>query len=145
MFFEEFEIGYQVTSPGRTVTETDIVMFAGVAGDFNPLHTDAEFAKKTPFGARVAHGLLGLAMASGLALRLGFLVETVEAFRELTWKFSKPTYIGDTLHVVAKVAEKKPVRGYSGGLVTFDVQVVNQKGEVAQRGTWTVLVKGKRT
>ncbi|MFQ6015203.1 MAG: MaoC/PaaZ C-terminal domain-containing protein [Anaerolineae bacterium] len=143
LYFEEFEVGTAMESPGRTVTESDIVNFAGISGDFNQLHTDAEFAKETPFGARIAHGLLGLAMASGLAARLGFIEGTAEAFRSLTWKFRGAIFIGDTIRVEAKVAEKKPVRGYSGGLITFDISVLNQEGKAVQKGEWIVLVKGK--
>ena len=82
MYFEEFEIGSEVFSPGRTISEADIVNFAGLSGDYNQLHTDAEFAKGTPFGKRIAHGLLVLSIASGLAARLGFIEGTALAFRE---------------------------------------------------------------
>ncbi len=143
LFFEDLADGFSITSPGRTITETDIVTFAGVSGDYNPLHTDEEYAKQTIFGTRIAHGLLGLSIASGLAMQLGFMLGTVEAFRELTWKFRDAIRAGDTIHIVAKVAEKKAVRGYYGGLVTFDLSVINQQDSTVQKGTWTVLVKGK--
>ncbi|MER3485942.1 MAG: hypothetical protein C4345_08195, partial [Chloroflexota bacterium] len=97
LFFEEISDDFQITSQARTVTETDIVMFAGLTGDYNPLHTDEEYARQTLFGGRIAHGMLGLSLAVGLAWQLGFMVGTVEAFRELTWQFRKPTKIGDTL------------------------------------------------
>lgn len=143
MYFEELTEGFQIASPGRTITEADIVMFAGISGDYNPLHTDEEYAKQTIFGGRVAHGLLGLAIASGLAMQLGFMLGTVEAFRELTWTFRKPVVAGDTLHIEAKCSSRKPIRGYVGGLAVFDLAVVNQKGETVQKGAWTLLVKGK--
>ena len=142
-YFEEFEIGDVVISPARTVTETDIVLFAGLSGDYNPLHTDIEFAKGAIFGQRVAHGLLGLAMASGLGMRLGFIEGTAEAFRELSWKFSRPIFIGDTIHIKAEVAEKKPMRRLGGGMVTFNVVVINQREETVQKGQWMILVKSK--
>lgn len=143
LFFEEISDDFQITSQARTVTETDIVMFAGLTGDYNPLHTDEEYARQTLFGGRIAHGMLGLSLAVGLAWQLGFMVGTVEAFRELTWQFRKPTKIGDTLHVELKAIAKKAIRGYTGGLVTLEVNVVNQRGESVQKGTWTVLVKGR--
>ena len=100
---------------------------------FNQIHTDAEFARQGVFGQRVAHGLLGLAVATGLAAHLGFIEGTVLAFRELTWKFSLPIFFGDTIHVKASVANLKPMRRLGGGAVTFDVQVINQQDKVVQR------------
>ena len=87
LYFEEFEVGQKIMTVGRTVAESDIFTFAGFSGDFNQIHTDAEFSKDTPFGQRVAHGLLGLSIASGLAMRTGILEGTVIAFREIkNWK-----------------------------------------------------------
>ena len=142
-YFEEFEIGEEVTSPGRTVTETDVVMFAALSGDYNQLHTDAEFAKGTMFGERIAHGLLGLSIAGGLASRLGFIEGTALALLGLTWKFRKPILIGDTIAVYGKVAQKKEMPKLGGGIVVFDLEVVNQREETAQKGQWTVLVASK--
>lgn len=142
-YFEEFQIGDVVVSAGRTITEADIVSFAGLSGDYNQIHTDAEFARQGMFGKRVAHGLLGLAMATGLSAQLGFIEGTVLAFRELTWKFSLPTFIGDTIHVRATVAQLKPMRRLGGGSVTLDVQVINQEAKVVQRGQWVVLIASK--
>jgi 3-hydroxybutyryl-CoA dehydratase len=142
-YFEEFQIGDVVVSAGRTITEADIVSFAGLSGDYNQIHTDAEFARQGMFGKRVAHGLLGLSMATGLTAQLGFIEGTVLAFRELTWKFSLPTFIGDTIHVRATVAQLKPMRRLGGGSVTLDVQVINQEDKVVQRGQWVVLIASK--
>jgi acyl dehydratase len=143
LFFEEFEIGDEVVSPGRTITEADIVAFAGLSGDYNQLHTDAEFAAATPFGQRIAHGLLCLSIASGLASRLGFIEGTALAFRELTWKFSQPVFIGDTVHVKVRVAEKRPMPRLGGGMIVFDVALLNQEGAVVQRGQWRVIIKSR--
>ncbi|MFN2154358.1 MAG: MaoC/PaaZ C-terminal domain-containing protein [Anaerolineae bacterium] len=144
LFFEEYEVGQSITSQGRTVTEADVVAFAALSGDWNAMHTDAEFAAKHPFGQRVAHGLLVLSIASGLAIRLGFMEETVLAFRELgEWKFSLPVFFGDTVRVQATVTETKPMPRLGGGLVTLKVQVLNQDDKVVQRGTWGVLVRGQ--
>jgi acyl dehydratase len=145
LYFEEFEVGQSITSAGRTVTEADVVNFAALSGDWTTIHTDAIYAAQHPLGQRVAHGLLGLSIASGLAVRLGFLEETVLAFREIgSWKFSQPIYLGDTIHVQATVIETRPVRRLGGGQVTFNVQLLNQDDKVVQHGTWGLLVLGHR-
>jgi acyl dehydratase len=141
LFFEEFALGDSMTSPARTITETDIVAFAALSGDWTAIHTDAEYAAKGNFGERVAHGLLALSIASGLAVRLGFIEDTAIAFRELEWKFSLPIKIGDTIHIRAEVIEKKALPRLGGGIVTLDVAVLNQRNEVTQRGAWKMLVK----
>ena len=144
LYFEEYEVGQSITSQGRTVTEADVVAFAALSGDWNPMHTDAEFASAHPFGQRVAHGLLGLSIASGLAVRLGFLEETALAVREIgEWKFSLPIYFGDTIRVQATVIETKPMPRLGGGLVSLKVQILNQDDKVVQRGTWGVLVRSQ--
>jgi 3-hydroxybutyryl-CoA dehydratase len=140
-YFEEFEIGAAIETPARTITETDVVLFAGLSGDYNQLHTDAEFAQGTLFGERVAHGLLGLSIASGLASRLGFVEGTAEAFTALEWKFRRPVKIGDTIRVRLSAVQKKEVPRLGGGFVVFDVAVLNQRDEAVQKGTWTVLVR----
>ena len=140
-YFEEFEIGDVNETAARTITETDVMLFAGLSGDYNPLHTDAEFAKGTHFGERVAHGLLGLSIASGLASRLGFIEGTAEAFTGLEWKFRGPVLIGDTIRVRLEVRKKKEMSRLGGGFVVLDVAVLNQRDETVQKGTWTVLIK----
>lgn len=144
LYFEEFQVGQHLTSPGRTVTESDVVTFAGLSGDFNQIHTDAEYSKNTPFQARVAHGLLGLSIASGLALRTGVLEGTVMAFREISdWKFVKPVYIGDTIHVEMNITETKALPRVGGGAVNIAMDVKNQSDETVMKGTWTTLVISK--
>ena len=142
-YFEEFAVDDEVATHGRTVTEADIVAFAALTGDYNPLHCDAEYAKGTIFEERIAHGLLGLSIASGLLDRLGFITGTVEAFMGLEWKFRGPIKIGDTIHVEAKVTRKKEMRRLGGGLIVFDVALVNQSGGTVQKGQWTALIKSK--
>lgn len=142
-YFKEFHVGDIVVSAGRTITEADVVAFAGLSGDYTHLHTDAESARKGVFGQRVAHGLLGLAVASGLAAQLGFIEGTALAFRELTWKFSLPVFFGDTIHVQATVANIKPMRRLGGGAVTMDVKLINQDDKVVQRGEWVMLIASK--
>lgn len=141
MYFEEFAPGQQIKSTARTVTEADIVAFAGLSGDYNQIHTDAEYSKSSPFGQRVAHGLLGLSIASGLAVQTGVLEGTVIAFREIDdWKFIKPVYIGDTIHVLMSVLETRNLRKLGGGLVTIELDVCNQHGETVMKGLWKVLI-----
>lgn len=145
-YFEEFEVGQRIVTPGRTVTEADIVTYAGLSGDYNSIHTDAEYAADWQFGQRVAHGLLGLSIASGLAVRTGILEGTVLAFREIQgWKFSRPIYIGDTIHVEIEVSSTKPMARLGGGLVELSMHVVNQDGDSVMRGSWLVLVESEPT
>jgi 3-hydroxybutyryl-CoA dehydratase len=143
LFFEEFEIGDQVESVGRTITETDVVNFAALSGDWNLIHTDAEYSSEQMFGQRVAHGMLILSIATGQAMRLGFMEDTVMAFRGLAWRFAKPVFMGDTVHLRVTVKEKKAMRRLGGGNVTFKVEVVKQDGEVCQRGNWDIVCKSK--
>jgi len=140
-YFEEFEVGMSFVSPGRTITEADIVNFAGLSGDYTQIHTDTEFSKKTPFGKRVAHGLLGLAILSGLAVRTGVLEGTVLNFREISnWKFIKPIYIGDTVRVSLLVLETKELRRLGGGAINIELKLLNQDDDVAMKGIWKILV-----
>jgi acyl dehydratase len=144
LYFEEFFVGQKVTTVGRTMTEHDIVMFAGLSGDYAQIHTDAEFSKNTPIGQRIAHGNLGLSIASGLAMRTGILEGTVIVFREITeWKFVKPIFINDTIHVELEVNDTKAIPRIGGGSVSIKLEVKNQKNETCQRGIWNVLVMSK--
>jgi 3-hydroxybutyryl-CoA dehydratase len=143
LYFEEFEQGVELVTPGRTMTETDIQLFAGLTGDYTQIHTDVEFCKDTLFGQRVAHGLLGLSIASGLGARLGFIEGTAVALREITWKFTGPIFIGDTIHLTIQVANKKAMPRLGMGLITFDVSLVNQKDEVVQKGQWKALIQSQ--
>lgn len=143
LYFEEFTVGASITSEGRTVTEADIVAFAALSGDWNPIHTDAEYARQGPFGERIAHGLLGLAIATGQAERLGFVRGTIIAFMGLEWKFRAPIKIGDTICLRATIADKRALPRLKGGLVEMDVEILNQRAEVVQRGKWSLLVKSQ--
>jgi acyl dehydratase len=144
LYFEEFHEGMQFTTVGRTVTESDVVTFAGLSGDFNQIHTDAEFSRGTAFGQRVAHGLLVTAIVTGLAMRTGVLEGTVLAFREINeWKFSRPIFIGDTVHALMRVTGAKSMPRLGGGSVEIALEVVNQRNELTMKGIWTVLVASK--
>lgn len=141
LYYEEFEIGDSSESVGRTITETDIVNFASLSGDWNRIHTDVEYSKDQMFGQRIAHGLLVLSIASGLAVRMGFMEETVQAFMGLDWQFRRPVMIGDTVRLRTTIEAKKEMKRLGGGAVTFKMEVLNQKDEVCQRGTWEILCK----
>ncbi|GER77970.1 MAG: MaoC/PaaZ C-terminal domain-containing protein [Anaerolineales bacterium] len=144
LYFEEFSVGQKIASVGRTVTEGDIMTFAGLTGDYNQIHTDAAFAATTQFGQRIAHGLLGLSIAVGLLMRTGALEGTVLAFREIVeWKFVRPVFIGDTLRVEMEVKELKAMPRIGGGQALVALDVKNQKDETLMRGTLAVLVASK--
>lgn len=141
--FEEFQIGDSVESSGRTITETDIVAFASLTGDWNQIHTNVEYCKSTMFGQRIAHGLLVLSISTGLADRLGFMEETIQAFMGLDWKFRAPVFIGDTIRLRATVKKKREMHRLNGGFVTFDVQILKQDDTVVQKGTWQALMESE--
>lgn len=143
--FEDFELGQKLITAARTITESDIVTFAGLSGDFNQIHTDAVYAANDTFGRRIAHGLLVQSIATGLAVQSGVIEGTVLAFRELSVKFSLPTFIGDTVHVLIEITNKKALRRLGGGNVTMKYSVINQDDKVVQRGEWVMLVKSKAT
>ena len=102
-FYEDYAVGDEFITPARTVTEADVAMFAALSGDYNRLHTDAEYAQQGPFGERIAHGLLGLSMVVGLQFRTDFDPDSVLAFLGLSWKFTAPIKFGDTIHAVIRV------------------------------------------
>jgi acyl dehydratase len=137
-------VGQRIVTAGRTITEADVVGFAGLTGDYNQIHTDAEFARNTLYAQRIAHGLLGLSIASGLAVQTGVMEGTVLAFREVNeWKFSRPVFLGDTLHAELEVASTKAIPRLGGGSVELRVSVNNQKDEAVMAGRWTVLIQGR--
>jgi acyl dehydratase len=139
--FDDLAIGQEFRTPARTITEADVVLFAGLSGDYNPLHTDEELAQRGPFGRRVAHGLLGLAVAVGLSSRLNLFEGTGLAFLGLEWSFAQPIFLGDTVHVRFSVREKRETKRPDRGIVILETELLNQRGEVAQRGTRTYLLR----
>lgn len=143
LHFEEFEVGLKLRTAGRTITEADIVNFAGLSGDYNQIHTNEVHAAADTFGRRVAHGLLVQSIATGLAVQAGVIEGTVLAFRELDVKFSLPVFIGDTIHVDIEIVETKAFPRLNGGNITMKFAVVNQEDKVVQRGNWVMLVKSK--
>jgi acyl dehydratase len=143
LYFEEIEVGKSLVTAGRTITESDIVSFAGISGDFNSLHVDAEYAKDGEFGQRVAHGLLVTSITAGLIVQTGIMEGTVLAFRELSWKFSRPVFIGDTIRAEMTVTERKSLPRLGGGSTTAKINVYNQHDQVVHRGAMVLLVRSK--
>ena len=139
-FWEDFEIGMRFITRSRTVTEADIVNFAGLSGDWNPLHVDLEHARRGPFGERIAHGLLGLTIASGLMQSLELYPDTLVAFLGLTWRFRKPIKIGDTIRVEQVIAERRETKNKERGILVIDTKVLNQRNEIVQEGDRQVML-----
>jgi len=143
LYFEDFVLDGSSTSRGRTVTETDIVNFAGLSGDFVELHMNEEFAKKGPFGRRIAHGALVFSISTGLMVQMNQIQDTVIAFYGVDrLRFTRPVFIGDTIHVVKRVLsreEKPPGRG----VITFETTVLNQNDETVLVYQDKVLLKAR--
>ena len=138
--FDQFNLGDVFTSQARTVTETAVVNFAGLSGDFNPLHTDEEFGKSTPFGARIAHGMLVASMATGMANWSGVFEGTTIALMEQVIRYKGAVMFGDTVHLELTVADKKETSKPNRGIVKFDTAVVNQDGKAVIEGQWTLMM-----
>jgi acyl dehydratase len=148
LFFEDLCSGMQFTSAGRTVTEADIVAFAGLSGDYNPLHIDSEFASGTVHGARIAHGLLVLSILSGLSTRVPLmlaLADTMVGLAALECRWKRATKIGDTLHVRLTVVELKPTSKGDKGVVVLNRDAINQHGDIVLESVWTLLLRCRDT
>lgn len=139
--FDQFSLGDVFASPARTVTEADVVAFAGLSGDFNPLHTDEQFAKGTPFGTRIAHGMLVSAIATGMANWTGVFEGTTIALMEQVIQYKGAVKFGDTVHLELKVAEKKETSKPDRGVVVFETRVCNQDEKAVIEGKWTLMMK----
>lgn len=143
LYLEDFSLGSKYTTAARTVTETDIVLFAGLTGDNYPLHTDSEFAAKTSFGGRIAHGMLGTSIIVGLWTRLGLVDGTALAFLETKWKYVAPIMPGDTIHAEIEVTQVKPSSKTGKGTVSLSLKAINQKSTVVQEGQIVFLIKAR--
>ncbi len=144
LYFEDLSPGMRFKSAARTVTEADVVAFAGLSGDYNPLHVDEEFAKTTVHGSRIAHGLLVLSILSGLSTRVPLMLalsSTMVGLAGLECRWKQSTKIGDTLHVKLTVMELKPTSKGDKGIVVLSREAVNQHGEAVMESTWTLLVR----
>lgn len=142
LYLEDLYVGQSWVTPARTITDADLVNFAGLSGDFNPLHTDEEFARRTQFGGRIFHGPGVFSVAIGLESRLGIKEGTAIAFLGMSWSLRHPVRIGDTIRVEQRVAAVRPSRSKPDrGVVTFDVDVVNQTDEICHDGQWFVMFR----
>lgn len=142
LYFDDVEIGQEWESLGRTITEADIVNFAGLSGDFNPIHIDHQFAATTPFRRPIAHGLLLFSIASGLGL-YNPPMRTLAFLEIREWHFRGPVFAGDTLRVVTKVVNKEARSRGRRGVITWQRQILNQERKVVQEGTTLTLVEGR--
>lgn len=141
LYFEDLQVGDVFVSAGRTVTEADVVHFAGLSGDFNPIHLDIEATRESRFGQRVAHGVLGLSMATGLLDRMGLFRRSMIAMLAINeWKFTAPVFIGDTLRLKMTIVSTRLTSRGDSGVVVRRMQLINQSDEVTQDGLITVMV-----
>jgi len=144
LYFDDVQIDQEWESLGRTVTEADIVHFAGLSGDFNPIHMDHEFAKTTPFRRPIAHGLLIWTISSGLAINAPPM-RTLALLSIRDWEFKGPVFIGDTIRMRSKVLGKESRARGRRGVITWGREIVNQEGKIVQAGLTVTLVEGRGT
>ncbi|REE07483.1 acyl dehydratase [Paraburkholderia sp. BL27I4N3] len=138
-YYEELNVGDTWETKSRTVTETDLVNFTSFSWDTHPMHTNAEYARNSPFGQRLMHGPGVFAMASGLEIGLGFKEGTSLVMLGMTWNMKNVVFIGDTIRVREVVASKRETKKPDRGIVTFDLEVLNQKDEIVQHGQWVIM------
>jgi acyl dehydratase len=148
-YFEDFEVGHSGSTGGRTITDADILNFAGVSGDFNRAHVDEDLAKAGPYGSRIAHGLLGTAITTGLLTRdapeiFGSRVQGL-AFLGIEWKFRAALLVGDTIHVEWQIADCRVTSAGDSGVVRYTANLVKTDGTICQTGTLAMLVKLRTT
>jgi acyl dehydratase len=142
LYFDDVQVGQEWKSAGRTITESDVVNFAGLSGDFNPIHMDHEFARSTPFRRPIAHGLLVFSIGSGLGLHAPPM-RTLAILSIREWHFQNPVFFGDTIHVVSKVLEKQARGRGRRGEVVWQRQFFNQEGKPIMGGVTVTLVEGR--
>lgn len=139
LYWDDAEPGHECVSPAVTVTEAMVDAYAELTGDFTPVHVDEAYAKTTPFGTRVAHGLLGLSLADGLKTRSEYRFVPGMSLG-WTWDFKAPIELGDTVHVRFRVGSKREVKRPGWGIVVLPSELVNQRGEVVQLGEHRLMI-----
>lgn len=144
-YFEEFEVGGAFVTPRRTITETDLVQFAGMSGDFNPIHTDHVYAADSLYGQPVVYGLLILSIVTGLTARLGIFDGTIIAMLGINdWRFVGPVFVGDTIYVRMVIEDKRETSKADRGILVRSYEVLNQRDEVVQTGSMTLMIRRHR-
>lgn len=141
LYFDDLEVGQTFESAGRTITNHDVMTFAGLSGDNNELHTNDEYAKNSPFGQRIAHGLLVVAITTGLTQRLGLFEVSALALLDLQWQFKGPVYLNDTIRIRLTIDALKATSKGDRGIVTRRYDVLNQRDEIVQVGNLVVMMK----
>lgn len=141
LYFDDFHPGLTFTTPGRTITETDVIAFASWTNDNNPVHTDVEFAKNTRFGQRLVHGMLGMSLGLGLIARTGIFEGSAIALLGVTeWTFTAPIFIGDTVTCTVEILSARLTSAGNTGIIDRLSTLTNQRGEVVQRGRMEIMV-----
>lgn len=142
LFFDDLEVGQHFTSLGRTVTETDLTMFSMLSGDWNPIHSDIEFARGTRAGQRLVHGAFGIALMTGLMDRAGWFADSAVAMLSIDgWKFTRPIHVGDTLHCAMQISSLRLTSSGTAGVVGRTFRLINQDQQVVQEGECPALIK----
>ena len=142
LFFSDITEDMTLVTSSRTITEYDIMLFAGMTGDMSEVHTSATAAEETRYGERISHGLLTLSVAAGLYMRLGYFNRSAIAFLGIQdWTFSRPVKIGDTIHAKVTMRKKYPYIKPGQGVVEWNVKVINQRGETVSSGVWKRLIR----
>ncbi len=139
-YYEDFALDETFETAGRTITESDVMAFAGLTGDYHPNHTDDVVARQSMFGGRVAHGLLIVSIASGLLLRAGLTHPSAMGMLDVRWKFHGPVRLGDTVRARMRIASARTTSKPDRGIITRAVEVVNQDGVVVSEGEFTSMV-----
>ena len=145
-YFDDLKVGDEFETGARTITESDVVAFATLTGDMNPLHTDAEFAKSTQHGQRLVHGLLLITYAVGLLDRAGYFSGTAVAQLGIRdWRYERPVFIGETIHVKLRIGALRATSDGKRGIVDREIAIHNQRGEVVAHGTIPVMLRRRGT
>lgn len=141
MYYEDFEVGQIFRSPARTITEADLTIFSMVSGDWNPIHSDAEFARATPYGQRIVHGVLGIAIMTGMFDRLGVFDGSALALLGIDdWRFRAPILVGDTIHMEMEITAKRPTSKGDRGIIDRGIRLLRHDGTLVQEGRTGVMV-----
>lgn len=144
-YLEDFEVGQTYKSGGRTITECDVATFAGLSGDFNPLHMDEEYAKtQSIFGKRIAHGMIGPVIMTGMSNQMGMFEGTTIAFLELSIKYPAPLEIGATVHLEMTPTEIRHTSKPGKGILTLNANLVDHHGKVITECVWKIMMLARQ-